>query len=237
MARSPMDDVVTHWSKKLDDYYTPTLEFYAAVESALRRRNVPGLYAYRIKWSEGGITAPDREYLRIKGEFFCIDLCAAPFGTGFFFSSWSTVRRPRHLILVGFGFFVATLFLCVVAQQVVDPIVGQLLANSVLAFVTPWISFMLDMALSVLALLALVRVATRAGKTELELNVLALPIVGSLYRQLFAPESFYRIDTLEMFHATVHTAMLEVIDGLLTTKGLRALSGDERKPIFTRLTA
>ena len=38
-----------------------------------------------------------------------------------------------------------------------------------------------------------------------------------------------------MFQGAVHSAMLEVIDEITNTKGLRALSEAERKPILTDL--
>ena len=86
---------------------------------------------------------------------------------------------------------------------------------------------------SVILPLMFVSILARAGKTGFELAVLTMPVIGWVYRSVFAPETYYRIDTLLMFQSTVHSAMMEVIDSLTTEKGVRALSVDERKPVFT----
>jgi hypothetical protein len=42
----------------------------------------------RITWKEGGLLSAKREYLRVRRKEFVFDVCAAPFGKGFFFSWW-----------------------------------------------------------------------------------------------------------------------------------------------------
>ena len=56
--------------------------------------------------------------------------------------------------------------------------------------------------------------------------------MGRLYEILFSPPTFYKLDTALMFQEAVHNAVLEVIDGMTSAKGLRALSDLERKPIL-----
>lgn len=56
-----------------------------------------------------------------------------------------------------------------------------------------------------------------------------LPVVGGY----FAPrKTFYQLDVALMFQALTHSAVLEVIDGLVENKGLKVLSEHERKPIL-----
>jgi hypothetical protein len=98
MAREPLQDVVAHWSTLVEDLQTSPMDFYSSVEKALDRRKLPGLKVSRVVWSEGGVLSPDREYLRITGERHSFDVCAAPFGTGFFFSSWLTKTKASWVL-------------------------------------------------------------------------------------------------------------------------------------------
>ena len=54
-------------------------------------------------------------------------------------------------------------------------------------------------------------------------------------RILFDPETFYKEDTRTMYREMVHAAVLEVVDGTLEGKGLRALAPEYRKPEIRRL--
>jgi hypothetical protein len=58
-----------------------------------------------------------------------------------------------------------------------------------------------------------------------------LPFVS----RLFGRETFYKIDTALMFQDAVHNAVLEVIEGMRSAKGIRALSELERKPVMRGL--
>ncbi|MBK9156391.1 MAG: hypothetical protein IPM25_19655 [Chloracidobacterium sp.] len=46
------------------------------------------------------------------------------------------------------------------------------------------------------------------------------------------PWTYYRIDTANMFQTATHSAVLEVIDTITTSQGLRQLPDSERKPIM-----
>lgn len=61
-------------------------------------------------------------------------------------------------------------------------------------------------------------------------------LVGIPFLDRFVGRStYYRIDTELMFQEAVHRAVLEVIDGMTSSKGVRALSEFERKPILRGL--
>ena len=57
-----------------------------------------------------------------------------------------------------------------------------------------------------------------------------IPVLGVLARRFLKPATYYAIDTALMFQSVTHSAVLKVLDGLTTAKGLRALTEDERKP-------
>jgi hypothetical protein len=87
IARASRMNVISHWHKLFGNFSFSTQKFYDLVERALERRNIPGLEISRVDWKEGGLFSADREYLRLTREKLTYDICAAPFGTGFFFSS------------------------------------------------------------------------------------------------------------------------------------------------------
>ena len=235
MPQSPLENVVSHWHKLIENFQTSSKDFYTSVEVALDRRHIPGLKTSRVHWNEGGILSPEREYLRVSGDRHSFDVCAAPFGDGFFFSSWMTKKKPKlvlltFLLLVAVALALSGLFMWVFAHVwradfgpfgflFANPIVTTVLVPFVMFFVTVW----------------LVAMTARAGNSGLELSVLAIPVIGWIYERLFAPETYYRIDTMLMFQSAAQATMMEVINGLLTAKGLRALNEGEEKPILQQL--
>lgn len=56
-----------------------------------------------------------------------------------------------------------------------------------------------------------------------------IPVVGPY---LAFRKSFYQVDVALMFQSLTHSAVLEVIDSLIESKGLKALTEGERKPIL-----
>jgi hypothetical protein len=69
-------------------------EFYTTVEAIIAERKMPDVKVSRVKYSEGSILSDKREYLRIERKEDIFDICAAPFGSGFFISYWLGV--PAH---------------------------------------------------------------------------------------------------------------------------------------------
>jgi len=221
MARlGKASNVISHWHHPLENFQTSTMEFYAAVEQALAPKLIPDYSTSRVDWREGGVLSARREYLRVKRGKLVFDICAAPFGTGFFFSWWLAEVPPSWgllwAILIVFAGFVF-MNICI---QTMGFFAG--IYWGIIGFIG---------ALSVAGYLI------RRGKigTDLENVVLAIPLFGSLYERIFKPPTYYKMDTAIMFQSMVHSAVLDVIDPLFTAKGVRALSELERKPIMREL--
>ena len=68
-----------------------------------------------------------------------------------------------------------------------------------------------------------------------EEDVLQVPVVGWLYDKIFGPNTYYALDTAMMFQESVSRAVNEVLEGLMTGQGLRALSQDQLKPTIRDL--
>jgi hypothetical protein len=232
VAKTKGSDEPVHWHKLVENFETSSKEFYVAVEAGLKRRELPSLRVSRVRWSEGGPISPDREYLRVAGGRHSFDMCAAPFGTGFFFSSWVTPRKSSTFGQVVVILLVVLPILWTLPRLFMANRAGMLpTALSTLFFHQLWLPI-----IAFFGALLLVALMARAGVLEPELAVMDTPVIGAIYRAFFYRETYYRIDTMLMFQSAVHSAMLEVIDGLMTQKGLRALSEDERKPVFKQLT-
>ncbi len=98
---------------KIDDYdpqYFADLNyssqtFYKDVEAAVRQIEMPGVEISRITYYETNILSRNREYLRIGREKLVFDICAAPFGKGFFVSTREGMLPGlRHKLLLAIPF-------------------------------------------------------------------------------------------------------------------------------------
>jgi hypothetical protein len=70
-----------------------TQEFYSLVEKAVKDRQIPDVSVSRVNFHQAGILSAKREYLRVARKNQTFDICAAPFGTGFFVSYWLGVQE------------------------------------------------------------------------------------------------------------------------------------------------
>ena len=93
MAQTP-ESVLAQWSALVEGLQWSPKEFYGSVEQALQRRQLPDISLSRVSYAEGGLFSAKREYLRVMRKDHIFDICGAPFGTGFFFSSWLG-ERPQ----------------------------------------------------------------------------------------------------------------------------------------------
>lgn len=212
MPRGGLKTVIGHWSLLMEGMQASPQAFYAAIEAAIERREIPGCRLRRVVWPEGGFFSARREYLRAKRGQHLIDICGAPFGTAFFSSSWLCFPPPHIWIAVVLA-IIGLVYGLDTAQQ--------------LTRMDPFHTFgMNDQFRGA--------ITERAVKLGLDFLFVILVVIFGIIRPLFFPprETYYRIDTAEMFYEAVHQSVLEVIDGLRTEQGLRALSEAERKPIM-----
>ena len=70
-------------------------DFYARLETAITKRNIPGVRLSPVNHLGGGVFSAHRVYLQAKRKEHTIDICAAPFGSGFFVSWWLGVTISR----------------------------------------------------------------------------------------------------------------------------------------------
>ncbi len=223
--------VLSHWHALIDDFDTSGLEFYKAAEEAVKSREVPEATFSRVEFKEGAALSAKRLYLRIERGNTAFDICAGPFGNGYFFSWWLIRLGPAHpwlwvLAVLGTFFIWSLMLLSSFSQMVTGSLLGQQTGAG---------CFFLIVLLSFPAGVFGLGWSIREGYIFDEEQVLALPVIGWLYERLFSPQTYYRFDTALMFQESVRRAVNEVIDSLLTDQGLRALSEEQKKPTIRDL--
>ncbi len=158
--RAPI--ILSHWYHSIEGLQESPQKFYNNLVEAISQRNIPGIDISRIDYREGGVFSAKRTYLRVQRREHIFDICAAPFGSGFFFSWWLGEKISLFWSLV-----------------------------------------------------------------------LMIPFLGLPLMNFLRPQTYYRYDTALMFQQSISSAVHEVIDGITKTKGLRALSELEKKPILS----
>ena len=211
MAKTP--NVISHWHRLIEGFQTSPLDFYAAVEAAIQRRQIPDRQSVRIDFKEGGLLTAKRVYLRIMRDKHSFDICAAPFGTGFFFCWWLTELPSQWFI-----YFIGLLFL--------------IFFTIMICFQAGFIVGVLLSLIAVPGVLALIGNLVHNNGGTAEDAIVAIPWIGAIYEKAFHPATYYKIDTALMFQDAVHNAVMEVIDQVTAGKGVRAISEFERKPIL-----
>lgn len=215
-TRSFDTPVFAHWHAMVEGFQTSPLDFYVAVEEAARKREIPDIRFSRVEYHESGVLSALRVYHRIERKKLAFDICAAPFGTGFFFSWWLTEPRKSYKFA---GCLTVVLFLFLAYFTL------EMFGTKGCFFAFAW---------GAVAAAFLV-IGVRGGWFLSEDVILDIPFLGTVYEYLFDPETYYKEDTRIMYREMVHAAVLEVIDGLLEAKGLRALAPENRKPTVRAL--
>ena len=213
IAKARPTEVISHWSKLVEDYSTSTKEFYDLVEETLERRQIPKLETLRTERHEGGVLSAKREYLRLMRERYVFDICAAPFGTGFFFS-WRFAQLP--LLVTPFGLITLVVFLMI-------PLAVLIVATNFFAGLFFWI-----LALG-LGGLILRNVGDLPEFERMDKFISGIPGWGDIYQRFFRPVTYFRTDTGMMFKSAVHNAIMEAFDAVTESKGI-ILTEAERTP-------
>jgi len=188
----------------LEDFAISSDDFYAAIESELVARNIPDLTITRELFREGGLLSSKREYLRLRRERLVFDICAAPFGTSFFFSTrfaeipvvlyvWQLLIVLALLTGVGFLYW-----------AVMGPNWGMAM-----------------FALNLLAIFLLLRNLAALKLHGLDDFLLQVPVFGILYEVWFRPETYYRIDTRTMYVETVKKIVERKVDEFTGEQGIQ----------------
>jgi hypothetical protein len=204
--------------------YSPR-EFYVLLAKALESRRVPGLSAGLVKLYESVSGSAKRLYMTVDRERFVYYVCAAPYGTGFFFS-WRLVDERRPGGWYHFFAFLAVLggFTMVLSWVFFSPIVALLGAFGLdplrIALLAPFIPvtfFLLQFSCFWL----LMRCAAIPGYEQLAVSIERTPLLGRIFERFFRPDTYFRHDSEEMFKNAFENAVNEAIESVTNPQGAR----------------
>jgi hypothetical protein len=218
-------EVIEHWYSLVPGFNISTKEFYEAIEKELKDRNVPGLDIAYVDFAEGSIISAKREYLRMTRERLVFDICAAPFGTAFFFSCRfaeipAVVRLWQLLLLI--------ISLCVCAYFGLF-VFGKVLGLSGLIIYPFFLLALLVAAIYVM------RNAVGMGLRDLDTSLIKTPVIGPIYEAWFRKETYYRQDTRLMYCDTVNTVVKARVEEVTGAKGIKLIRFNEYSPVLAEL--
>lgn len=216
--KSKNDEVLQHWISFAGGFSMSSQEFYVAVEKELANQKIPGMEMSKIQYSEGGLLSDNRVYLRMIRERLAFDLCAAPFGTNFFFSC-RTVYSPPVLrlwhIIVAFSFF--SLVYCGLVE-----LLGIKFAN-------------IAMVGLLLAIMETFRNAVALGLSDLDALLMKIPVVGPIYENIFRKDTYYRQDARMVYLNIVPDIVKKLAEEVTAAKGIKLVKQFESAPILGEL--
>ena len=209
---SPKDTVHKHWYSPLSDFEYVSSDFYTLIEKRLEARAVPGLQMSRVDFSEGGMLSDKRTYLRLKRERWVFDICAAPFGTSYFFSfrflELPLGIKPMEL----FVFLVGLLLVFILAVKAFGLLSGPL-----------------TMLMVLVAIVWVMRNSVALGLLDMDASLMKTPVIGPLYELLIRKETYYREDTRLMYLSTVNSITEAIVEEVTAAKGVKLVKRFDRK--------
>lgn len=215
---SPKEEVLKHWYSSVDNFQFASTDFYQRIEQELEARKVPGLNMSRIELSEGGLLSDKREYLRLKRERLVFDICAAPFGTSYFFS-FRTVElplgiKPTEMVVFLGGIVGVFAFLIYLLGALYGIIVWFVLMGAAI-----WV----------------MRNSLTLGLKDLDTSLMKTRVLGPVYELFFRKETYHREDTRLMYVTTVNSITEKLVEEVTLAKGVKLLKRYDRKPIHGEL--
>ncbi len=90
----------SHWNTLIDDFEFSTESFYKHLKKELLSHGISGISSKSVSLPEGNFFSSRRRYLRILWKDYQYDICAAPFGDGFFVSWWLKYKTSIGQILI-----------------------------------------------------------------------------------------------------------------------------------------
>ena len=212
-------EILDSWIVFADSFSLSPQEFYAAIEKEMNARKIPSMEISREEFNEGGLLSDKRIYLRLVRERLALYTCAAPFGTGYFFS-FRAIYVPALVRL----WHILALFL-------LFGVFGGLLVK-LLGFTFAMVAFVTFL----FAVAAVFRNATAAGVGDLDTVLLKIPIVSTFYENWFREDTFYRVDTRSLYSQTLPEIVRKLADEITAAKGAKLLPHNGRLPILGELS-
>jgi hypothetical protein len=218
-------EVFSHSYFLIAELETSSDEFYSSIEAELKARYVPGLTMTRVEFAEGGLLSDKRTYLRMIRERLVFDVCAAPFGTSYFFSSRfaeipAEIQAWQLLLLFGGGCVATLMGFSIFAKMF--GLLGMVL-------------FPVFLFLTVGLLFYILRNAIGLGLRDLDATLIKTPVLGPVYERFFRKDSYYRDDTRVMYRTIVDEVVNKKVEQLTASKGINLIRQYVHDPFLREL--
>jgi hypothetical protein len=216
--KSKSDEVLNHWIAFADNLQFSGQDFYQKIQTELTDRKIPGLEISQVEYAEGGLFSEQRIYLRFIRERLAFDTCAAPFGTGYFFSC-RTVHSP-----------------VVVKLWQVLAVLGALTGLYFLfAYYLGMIFAAIAVAGLVLAVAQVFRNTLAMKLADLDATLINTPVIGPIYEKYFRVDSYYRQDTRLVYLDIVPKLVQTIAEEMTAAKGVKLVRQYSRAPVLGEL--
>jgi hypothetical protein len=212
------DGVLNYWIASADGFALPPQEFYLALEKELQGIQVPGLDIAREEFAEGGLLSEKRLYLQLMRERLTFYICAAPFGTRYFFSCRTVYVPPT----VKFWHVMAVLAALCAIFYYLELLLGWLFAGVAL------IGLLIAIILSF-------RNVVAQGLQDVDALLLKIPAISPIYQRFFRKETYYRKDARNMYLDTVPSVVRALAEQVTAAKGVTLIRQYESAPILGEL--
>lgn len=220
----PADSILSHWYSLFESGQFSSSAFYDSIEAELQARRLPRLRSSRPEFHEGGVASDKRVYLRLERELYAFDVCAAPFGTGYFFSL-RLVEKPRS-----YARLIACLAVLLVLSRLLTILSGQFEQGSLVFYVFG------VLALGVYLVVRMMKSDARpptplesGGGFDLDAFILNTAWIGDIYERTRV-DTYYRYDTRLLFETIIADVVKRKVAELTSQNGVSLVGGYEYTP-------
>jgi hypothetical protein len=151
-------------------------------------------------------------------ERLVFDICAAPFGTAYFFSC-RFAEIPAVIQL----------------WQLLVVLIGALMIAGLIFKVAGIILGIGILIVGFIAAIYLLRNAVSLGLKDLDATLIKSPVVGPIYENWFRKETYYRQDTRLMYRDTVNDVVKAKVEEATGAKGIKLIKFNDYSPILGEL--
>lgn len=216
--KTKQGDELNHWIASAENFnYSPKV-FYEELEKMLAEKKIPDLTMERVEFGEGGLLSDQRTYLRMQRERLLFDVCAAPFGTGYFFSCRS-VQLP---IVVKVWHLFVLLWLVSASWGGCLALFGFFNGTSI------WLAFLL-------ALILTLHNAATLNARSIDALLTRIPALGTIYEAWFKRDTYFRSDTRLIYLVLIRDLVQKLSETITSAKGVRLVHKYHTAPILGNL--
>ena len=216
--RKKQGEELNHWIASAENFNYPPQTFYDELEKALAERKIPDLTMERIEFAEGGLLSDQRTYLRMQRERLIFDVCAAPFGTGFFFSC-RTVKLP---VVVKLWHILVLYFLLSALWVGLLKLFGLMLGTEA------WFWLLLALGLTL-------RNAATMGTLSTDALLTRMPVIGTVYEAWFKRDTYFRADSRLMYLDLIPNLVQKLSETTAGANGVRLVRQYQTAPVLGEL--